>query len=185
MAFSFISMELESSRKDCNDANWVAFWCFHGYQANVVWFFNFGWKWVFDIASLGFFPLELVLFWYNLWAILRAWLVGFWLVISVMWIGFIVEGLRWRCIGNEFIVEGLRWRCIGNGFTVEGLWRHGGVQRRMGRRMRYAARVCHVGDLDSESSNMDFMTTRKSSASSHSACDGSTASSSGGVGGFQ
>jgi hypothetical protein len=40
-------------------------------------------------------------------------------------------------------------------------------------------------DLDSESNKMDSTTTGKSSASSRNACGGSTASSSGGVGGFR
>ena len=101
-----------------------------------------------------------------------------------MWIRFIVEGLRWRCIGNGFIVEGLQRRCIGNGFTVEGLRQRRGVRRLVGRWMRDTARVYHVGDLDSKFSKMDSTTTGKSSTSSRSACGGSTASSSGGVGGF-
>jgi hypothetical protein len=51
-------MELESSRKDGNDANRVAFWCFHGCQASSFGFLILGGSVYFDIASLGFFPLN-------------------------------------------------------------------------------------------------------------------------------
>jgi hypothetical protein len=65
-AFSFISMELESSRKDRSDANRVAFWCFHGCQASSFGFLKLGGSGYLILQVWVFFPIELVLFRYSL-----------------------------------------------------------------------------------------------------------------------
>ncbi|KAE8124652.1 hypothetical protein FH972_019517 [Carpinus fangiana] len=162
-------MELESSIKDRNGANRVAFWCFHGCQANVVWFFNFGWKRVFDIAMAA---TEMYREWvycqgaatemYREWVYCRgaATAQGSAKAPSDSSSSSKISGIlsgRLSVDGSDFYRK--NYEPESDSFT-------------------------DTFDWDSKSSKMDSTTTGKSLASSCSACGGSIASSSGGVGGF-